>query len=114
MDEITKVKSDVKYAEWVSMVRACQSSGLKIREWCQLNGIVPKTYYYRLRRLREMFLEQNRDLVTPEIKPLPVVKAPVIEAKYITIQIDGVSIAVPQGADENTIAAILKAVKSAW
>ena len=46
MDEISKVKSDVKYAEWVSVVRVCQSSGLKIRDWCQLNGIVPKTYYH--------------------------------------------------------------------
>ena len=81
MDEIAKVKSNVKYAEWISMVRACQSSGLQIKEWCQLNGIVTKTYYYRLRRLREMFLEQNRDLVTPEIKPLAVIKTPVLEAK---------------------------------
>ena len=114
MDEIAKVKSNVKYAEWVSMVRACQSSGLQIKEWCQLNGIVPKTYYYRLRRLREMFLEQNRDLVTPEIKPLPVVKTPSVEAKDITIQLDGISITIPQGTDTDTIANILRAVKTTW
>ena len=35
MDEIALAKSSVKYAGWISMVEACQNSGLPVRVWCK-------------------------------------------------------------------------------
>ena len=67
MDSIAVVKNNVKYASWISMVNACQSSGMPIKTWCRVNNIGIKTYYYRLHRVREMFLEQNSDMVTQEM-----------------------------------------------
>ena len=57
MDKIATVKNKVKYAEWISMVEDCRNSGLPVRVWCKENFVGYKTYYYRLRKLRSMFLE---------------------------------------------------------
>ena len=43
MDEIALAKSSVKYAGWISMVEACQNSGLPVRVWCKANHIGYKT-----------------------------------------------------------------------
>ena len=60
MDEISVVKNEVKYAGRIAMVEECQRSGLSIRVWCEANDINLKTYHYRLRRLRTMFLDQKK------------------------------------------------------
>ena len=35
-------------------------------------------------------------------------------AKESTLQLDGISIVIPKGTDENSITTVLRAVKSAW
>ena len=50
---ITAVKHEVQIREWTAQVKAQQASGLRVKEFCSANGINPKTYYYRLRRVRE-------------------------------------------------------------
>ena len=114
MDEITTVKNQVKFAGWISMVEECQSSGLSIRTWCKENNVCYKTYLYRLRRLRQMFLQERSKEITPEITPLSIVQTPTVESKDITLQLDGISIVIPKGVDENSITTVLRAVKSAW
>ena len=111
MDEITTVKNQVKFAGWISMVEECQNSGLSIRTWC---NVCYKTYLYRLRRLRQMFLQEHSKEITPEITPLSIVQTPTVESKDITLQLDGISIVIPKGTDEDSITTVLRAVKSAW
>ena len=114
MDSIAVVKNNVKYASWISMVNACQSSGMPIKTWCRVNNIGIKTYYYRLHRVREMYIEQNRDMVTQEIAKLPVVPISEPVTNSVTIHCENITIDIPQGIDENTITSILRAVKTAW
>lgn len=53
MNEIEKVKKEVKLAQWAVMVRQRNKSGLTATDWCKLNGINLKTYYYTLKRIRQ-------------------------------------------------------------
>ena len=53
MNEIAKVKKEVKLAQWTEMVKSRNESGLTVTDWCKQNGINLKTYYYRLKRLRQ-------------------------------------------------------------
>ena len=46
MNEITKIKNEVKLKHWAKMVKSRNESGLTVTEWCSQNGINPKTYYY--------------------------------------------------------------------
>ena len=114
MDDIAIEKNRVKYAEWNAMVEACQSSGLTVRNWCQENFISYKTYYYRLRKLREIYLAEHNEKPVVEIAPLPVVPQQPTVSSNITIHIDGMSIDIPDGSSEATITSLLRAVKTAW
>lgn len=61
MDKISKIKTDLRMREWSEMVRECSRSGLTIREWCGDNGINIKTYYYRLKRVRDCICDSKFD-----------------------------------------------------
>lgn len=51
MNEIVKIKNEVRLKQWAEMVQCRNESGLTVSEWCRQNGINPKTYYYRLKRV---------------------------------------------------------------
>ena len=53
MNEIAKVKKEVKLKQWAEMVQLRNESGLTVSQWCRQNGINQKTYYYRLNRVRK-------------------------------------------------------------
>ena len=49
------------------MVQKREDSGLSVKAFCKQAGIAPKTYYYRLRRLREAAIKcaQSKDILLP-------------------------------------------------
>ena len=63
MNGIMEIRKQVRLSQWNEMVREREESGLSIREFCAGKSISPKTYYYRLRKLREAAIETS----TPEI-----------------------------------------------
>ena len=64
--EIATIKQAVRLQEWSEQVQEQQASGLSIKQWCEENGIKPNTYYCRLNKIREQFVE------APAIVPLNV------------------------------------------
>ena len=62
MSEAMEVRKEYQLREWARIVQACQSSGLSNREFCRQNGISEKTYYYRLRQLRESVIVSKLEL----------------------------------------------------
>ena len=55
--EIATIRQEVRLQEWSELIKAQQASGLTIKEWCEENGIKPNTYYCRLKKIREQFVE---------------------------------------------------------
>lgn len=53
------VASQYRLQEWAEQIRECHDrpAGMKVREWCELNGITKDTYYYRLKKVREACLD---------------------------------------------------------
>ena len=70
------VAQQTRLSEWAAQVKECQSrpEGMKIEEWCQLHGITKANYYWRLRKVREAFLEATD--ITPAFVELPVSSPP--------------------------------------
>ncbi len=64
---IKTVKEDIRLKEWSEQVAAQQASGISVQKWCDENGINLKTYYYRLRKVRENCIES-----APAIVPMPI------------------------------------------
>ena len=53
MNEIARIKNEVRLKQWAEMVRCRNESGLSVSQWCRQNGVNQKTYYYRLNRVRK-------------------------------------------------------------
>lgn len=72
------VAQQTRLSEWAEQIKECQNrpQGMKIDEWCQMHGITKANYYWRLRRVREAFLEATD--VTPSFVELSI-PAPVTE-----------------------------------
>lgn len=91
MDKTAKRKNEAMLKEWSEMIQTCKSSGMPVTQWCAENMLNIKTYYYRLRRVREGLCDMKE---THEIIPisLPEVKAEgqiIIEASGVRAEVFG-------------------------
>jgi hypothetical protein len=44
MATIKEVKRELRYREWAEEIAECQSSSMKIKEWCRMKGISDHTH----------------------------------------------------------------------
>ena len=95
---ITAVKQEVQIREWAAQVEAQQASGLSVKEFCSANGINPKTYYYRLRRVREECIAS-----VPAIVPVAMPH----QSTDIRIEKDGLMITLPSEISTETLTALV-------
>ena len=56
---------------WAEQIAECQSSGIKVREWCRLKGVSFNTYYKRLNVINKE-KTNNADTAAPKIVPLSI------------------------------------------
>lgn len=42
MDEIVRVRNEVRVRQWAEMIRCRNESGLSVSDWCERNGIKVK------------------------------------------------------------------------
>ena len=95
---ITTVKRDVQLQVWTEQIKAQQESGMTVTEYCAQNGINNKTYYYRLRKVREQCLESE-----PAIVPVAVPRA----TSDIRIEKNGLQISLPTNIPADTLIALI-------
>ena len=109
--EIRAVKRQFMLEEWERQVIDCRSSGLTVQEWCRQNGVNDKTYYYRLRQVREKGLEAGAEKAEKPseqeniqaVVPLP------MKSTYGEIQIEknGLYISLPSDIAADTLLALV-------
>lgn len=61
------IAQQTRIQEWAEQIRDCQSrpKGMDVETWCAQNNLTKANYYYRLRRVREIYLEQFQE-TSPE------------------------------------------------
>lgn len=96
---IAAVKQEIRLQEWSSQIEAQQASGLTVRQWCIENGIMPNTYYNRLKRVREQHLQS-----APAIVPLHVPQ----QSSDIRIEKNGLQILLPTDVNPETLLALMQ------
>ena len=79
---ISEVNHELRLREWSEQIERQQSSGMSVEQWCVENGIKSKTYYYRLRRVREKCVAEQ-----PSIVPIAMPD----ESGNIRIEKDGIN-----------------------
>ena len=96
---ITTIKKEMQLQEWAAQIEAQQASGLTIREWCKENGIKPNTYYNRLRKVREQYMEKS-----PTVVPVPLPRS----SENIRIEKNGLQISLPTDISPEVFLALVK------
>ena len=98
---IASVKQEVRLQEWSAQIEAQQASGLTIQQWCAENRIKPKTYYYRLKKVREQFIDS-----APAIVPLRVPQ----QSTDIRLEKNGLQISLPADISPDTLLALVQSL----
>lgn len=107
MDKIMSIKNKVRINEWSEMVKDCRSSGLTVQQWCGANGINIKTYYYRLRKIREAICEETHDIVQ---FPLNTVNSDAATSS-IKINAGNLNLELPETIPSATLFSVIEALK---
>lgn len=76
------IAQQTRLSEWAEQIKECQNrpQGMKIDEWCQMHGITKANYYWRLRKVREAFLEATDIDSTFVELPTPIQAEPTASA----------------------------------
>ena len=104
MNEIAKMKKEAKLAQWAEMVRSRSESGLSVTKWCKQNGINIKTYYYRLKRVRQAVCSEMERHDIVHVEPIAGTE---ITAEKIELSIGDVKISLPDDFNESTLKRLL-------
>lgn len=96
-----------KLALWSDQIAACRNSGQTVSQWCAAHGISTSTYYTRQRRVYEMTAKASAAFVEVQMEPRPESSCCVA-----TVSAGGITAEIHTGADEATMAALFRAMKS--
>ena len=118
MDQVTQTKSLFRREQWKKIIAECQESGLPIKTWCDQHGFKEQSYYYYLKKIREQEIE-NLPIKVPKVKEEPVVfktlevKTPVFDTQAaVIIHLPTASLEIQNGATQQTVEAVLLALKN--
>jgi len=123
MNEIRRVKAEIKLKEWAGLIADCQASTQTVKAWCLEHDINPKSYYYwlkkvRLRSLSEISVSKSG---LPEakahneaisFKPLEIEGPALAASAAVTVRLPNATLEVARGTDRETIEAVLLALKT--
>ena len=105
MSRISKVKHQMPLSEWSVRIHDCQTSGLKLQEWCNQNGLNIKTYYYWLRKVRQAAL----GCTSPELVRLEDDSSS--SDRMIRIRYGSAELNLPENVDLAAVAALLDTLR---
>lgn len=76
-EQTSLVAQQVRLMHWAEQIRECQNrpEGMDVSTWCEQNNITKANYYYRLKRVRQMYLDQLPEAEKPAFVELPRLKA---------------------------------------
>lgn len=119
MSEIMKIRQQVRLNQWSAMVQEGEDSGLSVKAFCKQAGIATKTYYYRLRRLREATIRQAQSgavqatMSQPELvqytPPTGYVAEPA--PRSIVIKTSSTTVEIPMNTNPEVVAAAVSFLK---
>lgn len=117
MDRVAKVKKHLKREQWKTLIKECQASGMTITAWCKQNDICEQTYYRNLKILREEICDSLPVSIPGPEKPVTFkkleVQSPVANTQAaVIIHLPSASLEIQNGATQQTVEAVLLALKN--
>lgn len=110
MTNVLTIRKQYRMQEWAKIIQQCHASGLSNREFCRQNGISEKTYYYRLRQLRELAVAEKSSQI-PQLIQLDIPAQEKAE-DLIHIQYRNADLTLPETVDFDALAALLRSIQT--
>ena len=104
MNEIARIKNEVRLKQWAEMVRQRNESGLNVSQWCRQNGINQKPYYYSLTRVRKALCGE---VEKHEIVPVNTEPEIAVSDEQISLSVGNVVVSLPDDFNEDTLKRLL-------
>jgi len=104
---IKVIKENNNLKEWSLQVKECRRSGLSVRSWCEQNKIAVSTFHYRQQKVWKALQKSNQFVEVP--MTIDESRNKNIAA---SVQIGSVCAEVHNGADEATLTALFRVLKS--
>ena len=95
---IAAIKQEVRLREWAAQIEAQRASGLSVKEFCEVNGVNIKTYYSRLRKIREECVATAQAIVPVSVPQ---------NNTEIKIEKDGLTITLPSDISPDTLTSLV-------
>lgn len=90
---------------WSALIQECRASGLSNREFCRQHGVSEKSFYYWLRKLQHQAAEASKShLIKLDLPPT--------EEDVLPIRYRGADLRLPVGVDMDTVAALLRSIRT--
>lgn len=119
--ELQKAKHELMVEQWRQRVYECRNSGQTIRSWCQENHVCQQTYFRwqhivwdnATQKIKETpqteEIECTSNDITFEEYPVPAGHTPAVA---ITLHLKYGTVEIRNGADPETVASVLRAVRA--
>ena len=101
------IKENKNLAEWSRQVEECRNSGLSMRSWCEQHQIAVSTFHYRQQKVWKALQKSSKFIEVP--LSLDESHNNNIAA---TVKVESICAEIHNGADEATLAALLRVLKS--
>lgn len=116
MDKIALTKRKIRIRAWEKMYEEYQSIGMKVKDWCNEQGLSIKTFYYRLKVLRQNVLntQEQHDIVpiaSSYNQSLETAKTETGAEGKIHISGNGITVELPVNISTELLTAVLKGVR---
>ena len=114
------VAEQVRLRQWAAQIQECQNrpADMKVETWCSEHGITKANYYYRLRCVRQAYLDSMQEssnafveLTAPaDPTPVPMVSNTTSDVSAVLRTSQGISIELCDGASAEFLRKILGAL----
>lgn len=122
--ELQKAKHELMVEQWRRRVYECRNSGQTIRSWCQENHVCQQTYFRwqhivwdnATQKIKETSKTEEMARASNNITfaEYPVLATPAEQTPTaaITLHLKYGTVEIPNGADPETVASVLRAVRA--
>lgn len=116
MDQVTLVKNQYRLEQWSQLIQERQSSGMKVDDWCEANGVTHHAYYYWLRKIRKNACQSLPAVISEDNSPAfrkLEIQSPIPNAQAaVIIHFGPATVEIQNDATQQTVEAVLLALKS--
>lgn len=115
----TAIAKHYRLQQWATQIKECQNrpSTMTVSEWCEQQGISIPNYYYRLRKVRQAYLEtslspsEERHDIVPITQELLTATTQNEKSSFLDLSIDGISIRVTDATSLSLLEQVLGVIR---